>query len=142
MRNDVGTAQYATTVALSFSYVQPTTTQLPVEILYSSSPDRNCLLCGSRGKKQISKKCGIRRNNQKARLSLEEKWYALTGRVVDAKVEADGDIHLVPPQNNLLIKKLPPPTPDRCERRLFPPEQKQVATRGRIDQERHCLILV
>ena len=24
----------------------------------------------------------------------EEKWYALTGRVVDAKVEADGDIHL------------------------------------------------
>jgi hypothetical protein len=25
----------------------------------------------------------------------EEKWYALTGRVVDAKVEADGDIHLV-----------------------------------------------
>jgi len=24
----------------------------------------------------------------------EEKWYALTGRVVDAKVEADGDIHI------------------------------------------------
>jgi hypothetical protein len=24
----------------------------------------------------------------------EEKWYALTGRVVDAKVEPDGDIHL------------------------------------------------
>jgi hypothetical protein len=24
----------------------------------------------------------------------EEKWYALTGRVADAKVEADGDIHL------------------------------------------------
>jgi hypothetical protein len=24
----------------------------------------------------------------------EEKWYALTGRVVDAKVQADGDIHL------------------------------------------------
>ena len=24
----------------------------------------------------------------------EEKWYALTGRVVDAKVEANGDIHL------------------------------------------------
>ena len=24
----------------------------------------------------------------------EEKWYALTGRVVEAKVEADGDIHL------------------------------------------------
>ena len=22
-----------------------------------------------------------------------------------------------------VIKKLPPPTPDRCERRLFPPEQ-------------------
>src|SRR6516165_12677596 len=29
-----------------------------------------------------------------ARLPSEEKWYALTGRVVDAKVEADGDIHL------------------------------------------------
>jgi hypothetical protein len=29
-----------------------------------------------------------------ARLPAEEKWYALTGRVVDAKVEADGDIHL------------------------------------------------
>ena len=24
----------------------------------------------------------------------EEKWYALTGRVVDAKVEADGDINI------------------------------------------------
>jgi hypothetical protein len=24
----------------------------------------------------------------------EQKWYALTGRVVDAKVEADGDIHV------------------------------------------------
>ena len=29
-----------------------------------------------------------------ARMPLEEKWYALTGRVVYAKVEADGDIHL------------------------------------------------
>jgi len=29
-----------------------------------------------------------------ARMSSEEKWYALTGRVVDAKVEADGDIHI------------------------------------------------
>ena len=29
-----------------------------------------------------------------ARLPSEEKWYVLTGRVVDAKVEADGDIHL------------------------------------------------
>ena len=29
-----------------------------------------------------------------ARLASEEKWYALTGRIVDAKVEADGDIHL------------------------------------------------
>ena len=28
------------------------------------------------------------------RLPVEQKWYALTGRVVDAKVEADGDIHL------------------------------------------------
>ena len=29
-----------------------------------------------------------------ARLPAEQKWYALTGRIVDAKVEADGDIHL------------------------------------------------
>jgi len=29
-----------------------------------------------------------------ARRPAEEKWYALTGRVVDANVEADGDIHL------------------------------------------------
>jgi hypothetical protein len=27
-------------------------------------------------------------------MASEEKWYALTGRIVDAKVEADGDIHL------------------------------------------------
>jgi hypothetical protein len=26
----------------------------------------------------------------------EEKWYALTGRIVDAKAEADGDIHIAP----------------------------------------------
>ena len=30
-----------------------------------------------------------------ARIPSEQKWYALTGRVVDAKVEADGDIHIV-----------------------------------------------
>jgi hypothetical protein len=29
-----------------------------------------------------------------ARIPSEQKWYALTGRVVDAKVEADGDIHI------------------------------------------------
>jgi hypothetical protein len=29
-----------------------------------------------------------------ARMSSEQKWYALTGRVVDARVEADGDIHI------------------------------------------------
>ena len=29
-----------------------------------------------------------------ARMPSEEKWYALTGRIVDAKVEADGDIHI------------------------------------------------
>jgi hypothetical protein len=28
------------------------------------------------------------------RIPSEQKWYALTGRVVDAKVEADGDIHI------------------------------------------------
>ena len=27
------------------------------------------------------------------RIAAEQRWYALTGRVVDAKVEADGDIH-------------------------------------------------
>ena len=34
------------------------------------------------------------------RLPSEEKWYALTGRVVDAKVEADGDIHLALQDND------------------------------------------
>jgi len=29
-----------------------------------------------------------------ARLPSEQKWYAVTGRIVDAKVEADGDIHI------------------------------------------------
>ena len=29
-----------------------------------------------------------------ARMPSEEKWYALTGRIVEAKVEADGDIHI------------------------------------------------
>ena len=29
-----------------------------------------------------------------ARMPSEQKWYALMGRVVDAKVEADGDIHI------------------------------------------------
>jgi len=28
------------------------------------------------------------------RMPAEQRWYALTGRVVDAKVEADGDIHI------------------------------------------------
>ena len=28
------------------------------------------------------------------RMSAEQKWYALTGRVVDVKAEADGDIHI------------------------------------------------
>src|SRR5262249_34008963 len=32
----------------------------------------------------------------------EGKWYALTGRVVDAKVEADGDIHLALQDSALL----------------------------------------
>ena len=32
--------------------------------------------------------------NTTERLPSEQKWYAVTGRIVDAKVEADGDIHL------------------------------------------------
>jgi hypothetical protein len=32
--------------------------------------------------------------NTTERMPSEQKWYALTGRVVDAKVEADGDIHI------------------------------------------------
>jgi len=28
------------------------------------------------------------------RLPSEQKWYALRGRIVDAKVEPDGDIHI------------------------------------------------
>jgi hypothetical protein len=29
-----------------------------------------------------------------ARMPSEQKWYALTGRIVEAKVEANGDIHI------------------------------------------------
>ena len=36
-----------------------------------------------------------------ARMPSEQKWYALTGHVVDAKVEADGDIHIA-----LFVKQL------------------------------------
>jgi hypothetical protein len=32
---------------------------------------------------------------QSRRIAAENQWYALTGRVVDLKVEADGDIHIV-----------------------------------------------
>jgi hypothetical protein len=32
--------------------------------------------------------------DREERMPSEQKWYALTGRVVDAKVEADGDIHI------------------------------------------------
>ncbi|MFZ3377697.1 MAG: hypothetical protein WA183_19285 [Chthoniobacterales bacterium] len=31
---------------------------------------------------------------QSERTGIEQKWFALTGRVVAAKVEADGDLHL------------------------------------------------
>jgi hypothetical protein len=31
---------------------------------------------------------------QSKRIAAENKWVALTGRVVDLKVEADGDIHI------------------------------------------------
>jgi hypothetical protein len=37
--------------------------------------------------------CGFNAYTE-ARMPSEQKWYALTGRVVDAKVEADGDIHI------------------------------------------------
>ena len=37
-----------------------------------------------------------------------------------------GGHSLQSPQNNLLIKKLPPRTPDRRAGRVFPPEQKCV----------------
>jgi hypothetical protein len=33
-----------------------------------------------------------------ARMPCEQKWYVLTGRIVDAKVEADGDIHIARPE--------------------------------------------
>ena len=41
------------------------------------------------------------------------------------------------PENNLLIKKLPPPTPDRCERRFVPPRTK--ACTSNIDASPVCL---
>ena len=35
-------------------------------------------------------------NWQSERTGIETKWFALTGRVVAVKVEADGDLHLAP----------------------------------------------
>jgi hypothetical protein len=35
-----------------------------------------------------------RLTRQSKRIAAENRWYALTGRVVDLKVEADGDIHI------------------------------------------------
>ena len=48
----------------------------------------------------------------------EEKWYTLTGRVVDAKVEADGDIHLALEDatgNNVGTVSADPVGPKWCE---------------------------
>src|SRR5260370_28669424 len=54
-----------------------------------------------------------------ARMPSEQKWYALTGRVVDAKVEADGDIHiaLVDASGNNVgtVSAEIPVSPKRCE---------------------------
>src|SRR5262249_54259946 len=57
------TVQCATTLALLFSYLQPTTSQPSVEILCSSSRDRNCLFCGSR--RQEDRIRGKMRNTEK-----------------------------------------------------------------------------
>jgi hypothetical protein len=37
---------------------------------------------------------GVQLSWQSERNGIENKWYALTGRVVTVKVEADGDLHL------------------------------------------------
>jgi hypothetical protein len=37
--------------------------------------------------------CRIDRH-KRGKIAAEQKWYALTGRVVEARVKADGDIHL------------------------------------------------
>jgi hypothetical protein len=54
-----------------------------------------------------------------ARMPSEEKWYALTGRIVDAKVEADGDIHIALQDatgNNVgTVSAEIPVGPRRCE---------------------------
>jgi hypothetical protein len=54
-----------------------------------------------------------------ARMPSEQKWYALTGRVVDAKVEADGDIHLAlqdaDGNNAGTVSAEIPVGPKRCE---------------------------
>jgi len=44
-------------------------------------------------------RCGFNAVHRTANPSAQ-KWYALTGRVVDAKVEADGDIHIAPQDTN------------------------------------------
>jgi hypothetical protein len=62
------------------------------------------------------------------RLPTEQKWYALTGRVVDAKVEADGDIHiaLVDATGN---------TPERLARKF--PLARSGADSVWLDDDRH-----
>jgi hypothetical protein len=37
---------------------------------------------------------GVRLTSQSKRTGLEEKWFALTGRVVSPKAETDGDLHI------------------------------------------------
>jgi hypothetical protein len=37
---------------------------------------------------------GVHLTQSSKRIAAENKWYALTGRVVDMKVEADGDVHV------------------------------------------------
>src|SRR4029453_5010407 len=39
---------------------------------------------------------GVQLSWQSERTGIENNWYALTGRVVGVKVEADGDLHLAP----------------------------------------------
>jgi hypothetical protein len=48
-----------------------------------------------------------------ARLAAEQKWYALMGRVVDAKVEADGDIRPANYTTDVLVGEFMPITRSR-----------------------------
>jgi hypothetical protein len=67
----------------------------------------------------------IHLTQQSERTGIEQKWFALTGRVVAVKVEADGDLHIAlqdatGDKPGIVVCKVPP-KPQWCEVRSAKP---------------------